>query len=569
MQTHLLSHPVPSTQSEDPVTTAITSWGARRASRMLGWAKTHHRSLDMLVPLLIAVLIVDFLTFSVSLGTNDDPGTYFAQAWAVVKTGQPAHYTYWYDHPWLGWFQLGGYAGLTNGFDRSDIFTGSKVGVLVAGEYMVILQLASCVLIFKLIRQLLPDRRWAAGLAVILFALSPLAINYQKMSFLDNITVPWMLAALVAVASKRRSLGGAFWAGVFMAVATLSKETAGIWLLVVGYLLWQNYGKGHRTWGLAVLVSVWFGVCFFTYGIYAIAKGELFPGPGHVSLIGSFLWQINREGAGSPIDGWLSLDYWLGYAAAAAAACVLLHMVWRLVRRVIPRNRGQVPTGVLYRMRPIMLGFVIMLVMIFRGGYVPAPLIIGVLPFAALLVAGVLGALWPGWGGLRLPKRAFALTVVRITAVFALLGGGAVIVAPDWAAEAQTATSTTELENYVEVLDWVKTNIPNKDAVIAVDDNMWTDLKEAGYTNVVWFYKLDLDPEVSNKYIPGGYKDIDYVVLRQLYYYIARDGAENSVIAQAEEDSELVAQIGDPGGYTPLELTGLYNIRKVNQTTEG
>lgn len=540
------------------MTTAILS---RKGigSRMWGWAKTHSHSLDILVPLLVLAAIVDYFTLAVNLGTNDDPGTYTAQAWAMLNMGEVAHNTYWYDHPFVGWLQIAIYALGTNGYGRSE------TDVLMASELMAIMQLISCVLIYKLIRHLVPERRWAAALAVVLFAFSPLAIYYQKMAFLDNIAVMWTLAAMVAVASPRRSLGNAIWAGLFMGIATLSKETAGIWMLVVGYLLWQNYGKGHRVWGLAQLVLFWFGVCFFIYVIYAMVKGELFPGPGHVSLLGSLQWQLNRESAGSPIDGWLALDYWLGYAAAVAGAVVLLHMAWRLVRRIAKRNRGQVSSGPLYRLRPIMLGFAIMIFMIFRGGYVPAPLIIGVLPFAALLVAGVLGAVSPKLSQFKgSPWKLRIALALRGVLVSAVMVGGVAVVAPDWVQEGKTALSSAEYDAYKETLQVIYREVP-KDAVIAVDGNMWTDLREAGYTNVVWFYKLDLDPEVVQKYIPNGYKDIDYVALRQLYYYIARDGAENSVIAQAEEDSELIAQIGDPGSYSQIELTGLYNVRKVNK----
>ena len=39
---------------------------------------------------------------------TDDEGTYLAQAWAVQHGQGLAHYTYWYDHPPLGWIQLAG-----------------------------------------------------------------------------------------------------------------------------------------------------------------------------------------------------------------------------------------------------------------------------------------------------------------------------------------------------------------------------------------------------------------------------------------------------------------------------
>jgi hypothetical protein len=181
-----------------------------------------------------------------------------------------------------------------------------------------------------------------------------------------------------------------------------------------------------------------------------------------------------------------------------------------------------------------------------------------------LLLAGVIGAVWPGLKASYDTGKAYVFHGVRMITVAAVLVAGGIVVAPAWFNQVQLALSREDYNRYTEALDWIYKNVP-KDAVIAVDGNMWIDLTEAGYTNVVWFYKLDLDPEVSQKYIPNGYKDIDYVALRQVYYYIARDGADNSVIAQAEKHSDLVAQIGDPGDYSSITLTGLYNIRKVNQ----
>ena len=53
---------------------------------------------------------------------------------------------------------------------------------------------------------------------------------------------------------------------------------------------------------------------------------------------------------------------------------------------------------------------------------------------------------------------------------------------------------------------------PRGDQLI-VDNTAWVDLVERGFParNVVWFWKLDLDPGVSDLY-PGGYRAFDYVL---------------------------------------------------------
>ena len=79
---------------------------------------------------------------------HDDEGTYVSEAWAVATQGTLSHYTYWYDHPPAGWLQVAGYALLTNGFGRST----DPIGM--AREFMLILQIASCALLYLLARRL-------------------------------------------------------------------------------------------------------------------------------------------------------------------------------------------------------------------------------------------------------------------------------------------------------------------------------------------------------------------------------------------------------------------------------
>ena len=56
--------------------------------------------------LLVAILVVQGWNIADYPTLSDDEGTYLAQAWAVQEGRGLAHYTYWYDHPPLGWIQL-------------------------------------------------------------------------------------------------------------------------------------------------------------------------------------------------------------------------------------------------------------------------------------------------------------------------------------------------------------------------------------------------------------------------------------------------------------------------------
>jgi hypothetical protein len=131
-----------------------------------------------------------------------------------------------------------------------------------------------------------------------------------------------------------------------------------------------------------------------------------------------------------------------------------------------------------------------------------------------------------------------------MASVVLVIAGLLGFVAPKWQFGVEVAMPRDELVYYQQALKFVEDNI-SKNAVIAVDDNMWGDLKRKGYTNVVWFYKLDLDPEVRERYIPDGYKGVDYVVLKQIYYEIAIDNATDPVVIQAKKGGKLVAQFGN------------------------
>jgi hypothetical protein len=164
---------------------------------------------------------------------DDDEGTYVAQAWAVVYQHTITHYSYWYDHPPLGWVQIALFGWLTDGFSRV------AAAVFVGRQLMWCLTLACCVLLYVLCRRL-GMRRTTSALTVALFGLSPLGQFFHRLVSLDNLATVWVLAAFVAATSPRRGLSRACLAGACAAIAVLSKETALFLLPVIAWVLWQH-----------------------------------------------------------------------------------------------------------------------------------------------------------------------------------------------------------------------------------------------------------------------------------------------------------------------------------------
>ena len=170
----------------------------RHGTRLGAWFRAHAVSLALVAALLALVAVVLGTGIERYPALSDDEGTYVAQAWAVVAEGSLAHYTYWYDHPPLGWLQLA-----AAGWLLDPILSGPAV---VEGRRLMLLPaLVSCGMLYMLARRLGLARGFAAA-AVLLFALSPLSVSFLRMVYLDNIALPWILAAFVLAASPRARL---------------------------------------------------------------------------------------------------------------------------------------------------------------------------------------------------------------------------------------------------------------------------------------------------------------------------------------------------------------------------
>jgi hypothetical protein len=264
---------------------------SRRRGRVLGWIRVHRLSLVIVAALLVTVGLVHWIGYDRFPGwINDDEGTYVSQAWAVQHLHSLAHYTYWYDHPPVGWITIAGYAWLTRAFERLP------TAVSAGREFMVWVHVVSAAMIYLLARRLGCHRLAAAG-AVLLFGLSPLAVPLQRMVFLDNPAVMWTLAALVLAASPRRSLAASAGSAVCFAIAVLSKETMAVLFPALFLLLWQHTSPKTRRYSSALFLTL-LGAAVFVYPLYAILKNELFEGPGHVSLMWAIKWGSSHRSVG-------------------------------------------------------------------------------------------------------------------------------------------------------------------------------------------------------------------------------------------------------------------------------
>lgn len=318
------------------------------------------------------------VAYSVNLasypGRVDDEGTYVAQAWAVVHLHALSHYTYTYDHPPLGWLLLAVWTWVV------APVTAAGHAITTGRAAMVVVQLASCALLFALVRRL-GVRRSLAALAVVLFAFSPLAIAYHRMVYLDNLAVPSVFGAFTLALSPQRRLVAYAGSAACFAAAVLTKETTLLLLPALGYQLWQRTEPHHRDFPFAVF-SIVLIIGLGGYPLYALLKNELFPGTGHVSLLGGLAFQLTRPGTGEVLCSatvghaivaqWLSLDHWL----------LIAGMVATVFAFVVPRYR------------PLAVGAATLGVVLLRPGYLPIPYVIGLVALAPVMVAVASETVW-------------------------------------------------------------------------------------------------------------------------------------------------------------------------------
>ncbi|MFF7732838.1 MULTISPECIES: phospholipid carrier-dependent glycosyltransferase [unclassified Streptomyces] len=483
--------------------------------------------------LLVAILVVQGWNIADYPALSDDEGTYLAQAWSVQQGNGLAHYTYWYDHPPLGWIQIAVLTWIPALISPESM----TVGTMRAA--MLVISGISAVLIYVLGRRLaLP--RWAAALGMVFFGLSPLSVVLQREIFLDNLAVMWTLLAFTLAASPSRHLWHHFGAGIAAATAVLTKETMLVVLPALFLTMWRHSHKDTRKFALTGAVTAC-ALIGFSYPLFALLKGELLPGAGHVSLWDGVKYQMTRPGSGFILDqgsgSWGVLQSWLYYdrilplGGLAGALLLLLTWRWSVTARALAGPALAVAILAALALRP--------------NGYLPAMYVIQALPFLALVLAGgtasVAHAVLSRWRS-EAEKRYVSVGRYTLAAVLALAAGAYVV--PHWYDGARTAVTTDANAPYKAASQWLATEVEHPERTrVLVDDALWLDLVHQGYRpglGVIWFYKADLDPAVT-KTMPRGWKDLDYVVASPT---VRRDAADLPNVKAAMEHSDPVATFG-------------------------
>ncbi len=418
---------------------------------------------------------------------NDDEGTYVDRAWAMLYPHHLSNYTYFWDHPFFGWGQISAWAALTDGFARN------QHTLALGRDFMLVVTLVSCALVYLLARRLGLGRVFATA-AVLIFGLSPVAIWYHRMISLDNLATLWALAAFAVAASRKQSLNAMVTSAVFFAAATWSKETIVLILPALLWLLGQHVDRWIRKKYLIVFTVVYTGLVGL-YPLLAVIKGELLPGKDHVSFVGEIIYQLaSRQGTGSLLDlhsatfkqvqSWVELDPWLTLAGLAVVAAGMT------VRRL----------------RTVALALAIQVAYLVKGGYVPYAYVTAMLPFAAILIPGVFDTLWN-----RISVGRVSEIFARLPAIIAAVAF-AVIILPQWWSSLNAQAEINGFSGQDSAIAWIDHHVP-AGAIVICDAYPWLDIKLHTHATPVYLWQVDADTGVMHHLLPHGYKSVSYLLL--------------------------------------------------------
>ena len=194
-----------------------------------------------------------------------------------------------------------------------------------------------------------------------------------------------------------------------------------------------------------------------------------------------------------------------------------------------------------------------------KGGYVPYAFPTAMLPFAALLIAGIADSCWvPAArarrglaGGLR-RLTALGPPLLRRLVVLAAALAFCAIAAPRWVTSLEQQAKSNGFANEDAAVTWIAQHVPAGDTVVC-DAYPWLDIKLQSHATPVYLWQINTDPEVMRGQLPRGYKSIDYMLLepQSPLAYAALPG--RPVLVQAIAHSVVVKRYG------PLFI---YRVRK-------
>lgn len=448
----------------------------------------------VIVGLAIAVAAHAFNLFGYPMyGQNE--GTLMTNAWAVLH-GQLTPTSYIYDLPPLGWIQIAGWLHLSGGlFAFGNAINSGRVFMLVL--------FAISALLVCLIARRLSGSRSTGLLAMVIYALSPLSIVYQRQVSLENIGAFWLLLSLYLIVTGNSRQRATLLAASVLGIAILTKLAFIVFLPVMLYAVWLHSTPFQRKFATVLFAYVSLAIVS-AFVLLAALKGELLPTGflpwdhhAHPSLVTQLIAQVAQAASVSNFSQnwaeWTRVDRLFILVGLAAIIVNLVGGFW---------NRLQWLPALLA------LSFALFLL---RGSGVYPYSIVPLLPMLALNIAIALNA------SMRWLTSHVGFDLARAVLLFLLIG--AIVPYNVQLANASFTVQSTTAQN--QALLWMRDNIPHN-AVVITDSMLYTDLHEPGgesvgngtsFTNAYIYWDAAGDPAIYNGALHENWNAIDYLVV--------------------------------------------------------
>jgi hypothetical protein len=448
-------------------------------------------------------------------GYQVDEGLLMARAWAVMHGNLFPFGPFPYDQTPFGWMLLAGWSFVSGGF-------GTFGGAINSGRFLMLaLSFGSSLLVY-LIATRMGGSRSAGLLAMILFALSPLAITYQREVLLDNIGIFWLLLSLCLIVSGNSRLPIVVLSAIAFALAVLTKEVFIIFFPVILYSVWLHATAFQRKFSLVPFTYLALAMISL-FGLMALLGGELprlWSGTiTHIQTAvreSNFLFTWNE---------WMKNEQPLFIISAVA---LLVNIVGGV------RNRVQWLAALL---------LATMWVFILAANIVYSSYFVILLPFMALNIALAI----------NIPIKALSTRIgfdlVRVLLLFAIVGALAPYQIQSAQAQGLTAQKASAIQ--VDALNWLRANAP-QDAVIVVNGYLYPDLHGGSKSyDKACYYRNELfttDPKQIGK-LGNNWRNIDYLVLDdQMRQELRVLGSQMTTFERALHSAEPPQVFRDAGG---------------------
>lgn len=494
----------------------------RREIIIPGWFE----AIVILLGLAVAIAVHGFNLFGAPQYQAGE-GLLMAHAWSITQ-GQLAPFgSFTFEQLPFGWLLLAAWSFISGGFTTF----GSAIN---SGRALMLVFSSGCALFVYLITTRLSGSRSAGLLALVLFALSPLGVIYQRQVLLENVGVFWLLLSLFLLVVGNSRLPAIVFAGVSLGLAVLTQGIFIIFFPVMLYTVWLHATPFQRKFALVAFSYIALSLAS-TFVLFALLSGQIlpggdpqFPGPSLVSGIGLHIQTVLRES--NFLDTWNEWMQYEWFLIVVSGIAVSVN-IWAGIRK---------------RLQWLAAFFLVTMWMFMLLTGIISPSYFSILlPLMSINIAIALNSV------MKLISQRYGFDLLRVLLIFSLIG--AFTPYRVQATQSYGLADQNFTQSRVSAIAWIRENV-SPDATIVVNSDLFVDLRVSGgpegraYERAFYYQNELFNPDRSG-ILENDWRNIDYIVLDPQMERELRDNpSQMSMFERALHDANLVKEfVGSQG----------------------